>query len=1417
MAKAKTIRRGFKKISIKLASPEIIKSLSYGEVVSTDTKNHRTHKAEKGGLFCPRIFGPEENWRCDCGKYKGIRYRSTICTRCGVEITEKKVRRERMGHIELASYVVHPWFYRHSPNIIGYLLGIPSKKLSNIIYYSTYVVIQPGSAAESGLQYLDVLNTKEYLKYLEKLPQNENLSDRNPDKFIAKMGAEAIRILLKTLDLEALSLSLRHQIENETSQQRRTYAIKRLKIVESFLQSSEKVGMNKPEWMILKSIPVISPDYRPIVVLNNGRLVSSDITELFKILIMRNNRLIRYLDPNQHVPRAVIENEQRLLQEAVEGLFDNSPRLNTLTTDKGRPFKSLSDTLKGKGGLLRGNLLGKRVDFSGRSVITVGPHLKLYQCGLPKEMALILFEPFLIRELKNRGLISTFKEGKKYIQKRDNSVWEILTTITKEHPIMLNRAPTLHRLGIQAFFPILIEGKSIQLHPLVCTAFNADFDGDQMAVHVPLSTEARAECIFLMLASRNLLNPANGRPIMLPTKDMVLGLYYLTKKSNTVAGQTLVKKTFVNTEEVLIAYHNHKLGKHDAIKVYIKDKTGKKNLLETTTGRVLFNQYLPQEIGFVNETIDSKNIANLVGKIYQKVGLEGTAFFLDEVKDLGFQIVHEGGLTFSLDDMKSPTNKAQNIEEGEEEVAQIKNNFAMGLITDTERYNQTIDVWTRISNQITSTLLKELEKDKHGFNTLFMMMHSGARGSKDQIKQLCGLRGLMSRPQTQSNNKESIIEQPVFSSLADGLSPAEYFTSTHGSRKALADTNLKTADCGYLNRKLIDISQSVIITKADCYALRGRVITPLYGQRQLQISVGAQIVGRILAKDVLNPRNNSVLFKRGDQVTEAIAEEIDKRGIIKVEVRSPIYCKNRYGICVQCYGVNLATQQLATLGDAVGNIGGQSISEPTTQITLRMFHTGGAVSGSTIEDVIKSLEEGTVQIANLKAIEKDGKTIVINRGCELKLIGRSKHEIQNHILPYGAVLLVKDQEKVQKGQPLFEWDLYQIPILTTKKGIVVFEAIEEGVTYKEEYNEQTGHREKIIIESQDKYKAPSIIVKSEDGGSASYVIPTKAHLNVQEGARVAVGDILAKIPRPKNTPQNIVGGLRRITKMFEMQESSNPAVLASIDGQVRTLGKKRNKVLLSITAKNGFVQHHDIPIDKQLLIQEGDYVKAGDYLCDGFLSGRDILAIKGLDAFCNYLIGEIQAVYRLQGITINDKHLEIVLRQMLRKVTIISSGDTTLIPDSVVSKAEFNNANKNISGKKIIVDPGDTPFKKKELVSVHALDMENKLAEKDHGEPATVRDPNPAIAKYKVQGITSASTSATSFLAAASFQETVKVLLKSAIAGRVDKLRGIKENILIGGLIPAGTGMRQHEKIRVTSVELEKSLMEEKELAANMA
>ncbi|MBL7864277.1 MAG: DNA-directed RNA polymerase subunit beta', partial [Cyclobacteriaceae bacterium] len=1240
--KNRKINNDFSKITISLASPESILESSHGEVTQPETINYRTYKPEMGGLFCERIFGPVKDWECHCGKYKRIRYKGIICDRCGVEVTEKKVRRERMGHIELVTPVAHIWYFRSLPNKIGYLLGLPTKKLDQIIYYERYVVIQPGIKEEEGVSRLDFLTEEEYLDIVDKLPrENQMLDDNDPRKFIAKMGADALEMLLSRVKLDELSYELRHQAATDTSQQRKAEALKRLKVVEAFREANTRVE-NRPQWMIIKMVPVIPPELRPLVPLDGGRFATSDLNDLYRRVIIRNNRLKRLIDIK--APEVILRNEKRMLQEAVDSLFDNSRKVNAVRSEGNRALKSLSDMLKGKQGRFRQNLLGKRVDYSGRSVIVVGPELKLHECGLPKDMAAELFKPFIIRKLIERGIVKTVKSAKKIVDRKDPVVWDILENVLKGHPVLLNRAPTLHRLGIQAFQPKLIEGKAIQLHPLVCTAFNADFDGDQMAVHVPLGQEAIMEASILMLSSHNILNPSNGAPITVPSQDMVLGLYYLTKGRKGEKGEGRI---YYSPEEVIIAYNEGKLSKHATVKVRVKVKdkksgeiTGK--ILETVTGRVIFNQVVPEEVGFVDELLTKKKLQTIIADVYKAAGLAKAAKFLDDIKDIGFQMAYRGGLSIGLNDVKVPAEKEKLVTSAQKEVDGVWNNYMMGLITDNERYNQVIDIWTRTNTLLTNTLMKQLEEDQGGFNSIYMMMHSGARGSREQIRQLGGMRGLMAKPQKNlAGSVGSIIENPILSNFKEGLDVLEYFISTHGARKGLADTALKTADAGYLTRRLVDVAQDLVITEEDCGTLRGLKVTALKDNEDIVEPLSERILGRVSVHDVYDPINDELVCAAGDEITEDIAKRIDETSIEEVEIRSILTCESRVGGCAKCYGRNLATGRMVQAGEAVGVIAAQSIGEPGTQLTLRTFHVGGAASNIATEASIKAKFAGTIEFEGIRTldIERDGAKVkvVMGRTGEIRIVEKDKNRvlIANNV-PYGAFLHVKDGQKVEKGDELCNWDPYNAVILSEFDGEIAYEAIIEGITYKEESDEQTGHREKVITETRDKTKNPAIIVKGKTD-TKSYNIPVGAHLAVDEGDQIKAGQVLVKIPRAVGKSRDITGGLPRVTELFEARNPSNPAVVSEIDGVVTYGGIKRGNREIFIESRDGVQKRYLVPLSKHILVQDNDFVKAGQPLSDGAITPSDILSIKGPTAVQEYLVNEIQEVYRLQGVKINDK------------------------------------------------------------------------------------------------------------------------------------------------------------------------------------
>lgn len=1409
--KNKKINQDFTRITISLASPESILDSSFGEVTQPETINYRTYKPEMGGLFCERIFGPVKDWECHCGKYKRIRYKGIICDRCGVEVTEKKVRRERMGHIELVVPVAHIWYFRSLPNKIGYLLGLPTKKLDQIIYYERYVVIQPGIKAEDQVRQNDFLTEDEYLDILDKLPrENQLLDDSDPNKFIAKMGAEGLEMLLSRTNLDELSYQLRHSAANDTSQQKKQDALKRLKVVEAFRDAQTRVE-NKPEWMVIKMVPVIPPELRPLVPLDGGRFATSDLNDLYRRVIIRNNRLKRLIEIK--APEVILRNEKRMLQEAVDSLFDNSRKVNAVRAEGNRALKSLSDMLKGKQGRFRQNLLGKRVDYSGRSVIVVGPELKMHECGLPKEMAAELFKPFIIRKLIERGIVKTVKSAKKIVDRKDAVVWDILENVLKGHPIMLNRAPTLHRLGIQAFQPRLIEGKAIQLHPLTCTAFNADFDGDQMAVHVPLGHEAILEASVLMLASHNILNPANGAPITVPSQDMVLGLYYVTKgrkstKEFPVAGENMV---FYGAEEVVIAINEGKISKHAHIKVktIIKEAgTLVEKVIETVAGRVLFNQFIPTEVGYVNELLTKKKLQQIIALIYKEAGQAKTAKFLDDIKELGFQMAYKGGLSIGLSDIMIPENKEVLVEQANQDVDGVWSNYLMGLITDNERYNQVIDIWTRVNSQITETLMTKLESDQQGFNSIYMMMHSGARGSREQIRQLGGMRGLMAKPQKNlQGSVGEIIENPILSNFREGLDVLEYFISTHGARKGLADTALKTADAGYLTRRLVDVAQDIIINEADCGTLRGIQVSALKDNEDIVEPLSDRILGRVSVHDVHDPLTNEILIASGQEINEEIAKRIDATSIETVEIRSVLTCETKRGVCAKCYGRNLARAKMVQPGEAVGVIAAQSIGEPGTQLTLRTFHVGGTASNIAVDAAIKAKFEGFIQFEEIKTVitsnnEGDKVTIVSGRSGEVKIVDKDgKILISNHV-PYGSYLKVKEGQKVVKGDEICFWDPYNAVILADFDSTVLFESIEDGMTYKDEFDEQTGHREKVIIESKDKAKNPAILLSNTKGEAKTYNLPVGAHLIVEDGDKIKAGQILAKIPRMVGKTNDITGGLPRVTELFEARNPSNPAVVTEIDGVVSYGGVKRGNREIFIESRDGIKKKYMVPLSKFILVQDNDFIKAGMALTDGAITPNDILSIKGPTAVQEYLVNEIQEVYRLQGVKINDKHIEVIVRQMMQKVEIIEPGDTNFMTGQVVDKFSFREENDSILDKKVVIDAGDSSILKPgQIISARRLRDENSNLKRKDLKLAQVRDAEAAVSRPTLQGITQASLGTESFISAASFQETTKVLSEAAVRGKADYLLGLKENVIVGHLIPAGTGLRQYGDIIVGSQE----------------
>jgi DNA-directed RNA polymerase subunit beta' len=1401
----------FSQITIGLASPDSILERSYGEVLKPETINYRTYKPERDGLFCERIFGPVKDYECACGKYKRIRYKGIVCDRCGVEVTEKKVRRERMGHIKLVVPVVHIWYFKSLPNKIGYLLGVSSKKLESIIYYERFVVIQPGIRVDKGQNPGDLLTEEEYLDILDTLPKdNQYLPDDDPNKFIAKMGAEAVHDMLGRIDLDALSYSLRNAAATETSQQRKADALKRLSVVEAFREANNRIE-NSPEWMVMQYIPVIPPELRPLVPLDGGRFASSDLNDLYRRVIIRNNRLKRLLEIK--APEVILRNEKRMLQEAVDSLFDNSRKSNAVKAEGGRALKSLSDVLKGKQGRFRQNLLGKRVDYSGRSVIVVGPELKLSECGLPKDMAAELFKPFIIRKLIERGIVKTVKSARKLVDKKEAIIWDILENVLKGHPVMLNRAPTLHRLSIQAFQPKLVEGKAIQLHPLVCSAFNADFDGDQMAVHVPLSNAAVLEAQLLMLSSHNILNPQNGTPITLPSQDMVLGLYYITKgrkstETEKVRGEGMA---FYSAEEVIIAYNENRVDLHAWIKVKadVRDEHGNisRKLIDTTVGRILFNQHVPKAVGFVNALLTKKNLREIIGNIIKWTDVPQTAKFLDDIKTLGFRTAFRGGLSFNVLDLTIPEVKHEMVESAQGEVDEVWENYNMGLITNNERYNQIIDIWSRVDTKVTETLIREMAADKQGFNSVFMMLDSGARGSKQQVKQLAGMRGLMAKPRKSGSTGSEIIENPILSNFKDGLNVLEYFISTHGARKGLADTALKTADAGYLTRRLVDVAQDVVITEEDCGTLRGIATSALKDNEEIVEPLYDRILGRTSVHDIYDPQHDKLIVKAGKEITEEIAHQIEESGIETVEIRSVLTCESKRGVCVKCYGKNLATGYIAQKGDAVGIIAAQSIGEPGTQLTLRTFHVGGVAGSASVESTMLAKFDGTIQFDGLRTVttennEGDKVQIVIGRTGEVRImdVKNDRLLITNNV-PYGATLNVKDGQKVTKGDVICTWDPFNNVIVSEVIGSIKFENIIEGVTYREEADEQTGHREKVVIETKDKTKIPALIVEGAKE-IKSYNLPVGSHISVEADEAVRAGQVIVKIPRIIGKLRDITGGLPRVTELFEARNPSNPAIVAEIDGVVAFGNVKRGNREIIVEAKDGVVKKYLVPLTRQILAQDGDFVKAGVALSDGSISPGDILSIKGPFAVQEYVVNEIQEVYRLQGVKINDKHIEVIVRQMMKKVEIVDPGDTKFLEGDLDDRFDFIDENDWIFDKKVITEAGESSrLKPGQIVTLREAREENSILRRNDKKLVEFRDAEPATSQPVLLGITKASLGVQSWISAASFQETTKVLSSAAIQGKTDEMLGLKENVITGHPIPAGTGLRDFENMIVGSKE----------------
>ncbi len=1413
------IKTNFTKITIGLASPEEILEKSSGEVLKPETINYRTYKPERDGLFCERIFGPVKDYECHCGKYKRIRYKGIVCDRCGVEVTEKKVRRERMGHIRLVVPVAHIWYFRSLPNKIGYLLGLPSKKLDSVIYYERYVVVQPGvmkdqkvdisdresKESKDTIDTLTLLTEDQYFDILDRLPkENQMLDDSNPDKFIAKMGAEAIYDLLRRINLDDLSYELRHQADTDTSQQRKAEALKRLQVVESFRSSR---GRNKPEWMILQAVPVIPPELRPLVPLDGGRFATSDLNDLYRRVIIRNNRLKRLIEIK--APEVILRNEKRMLQEAVDSLLDNSRKSSAVKTEANRPLKSLSDSLKGKQGRFRQNLLGKRVDYSARSVIVVGPELKMHECGIPKNMAAELYKPFVIRKLIERGIVKTVKSAKKIVDRKEPVVWDILEYVMKGHPVLLNRAPTLHRLGIQAFQPKMIEGKAIQLHPLACTAFNADFDGDQMAVHLPLGNEAVLEAQMLMLGAHNILNPANGAPITVPSQDMVLGLYYITKLRKGDKGEGL---KFYGPEEAEIAYNEGKVTLHAPVSIVVDDIDADGNpirhLVENTSvGRVLVNQYVPKEIGYVNEILSKKSLRTIISKVIKKCGIPRSAQFLDDIKNIGYYMAFKGGLSFNLGDVIIPKEKEEYVREGYEQVQEVMNNYSMGFITNTERYNQIIDIWTHVNARLADTLMKQISADQQGFNPVYMMLDSGARGSRDQIRQLSGMRGLMAKPQKSGAEGGQIIENPILANFKEGLSVLEYFISTHGARKGLADTALKTADAGYLTRRLVDVAHDVIIHEEDCGTLRGLVCTEIKNNDEVVASLGERILGRVSVHDIVDPITGEIIVAAGEEINDAAADRINASPIESVEIRSVLTCESKKGVCAKCYGRNLSNNRLVQKGEAVGVIAAQSIGEPGTQLTLRTFHVGGVASNIAAVSSVTSRYEGVLEIDELRTVTTDevdanGRNVdvVIGRLAEMRIIDpNTKMMLTNANIPYGSKLYFANGDAVKKGDVICEWDPFNAVIVSEVGGSVQYQNLIENVTFRVDSDEQTGLREKVIIESKDRSKVPEASIVDENGQVIrTYSLPVGAHLMVDDGAKLKPGEIFVKIPRATGSAGDITGGLPRVTELFEARNPSNPAIVAEIDGEVNFGKVKRGNREITVTSRLGEVKKYLVPLSKQILVQENDYVRAGTPLSDGAITPADILNIMGPTAVQEYIVNEVQDVYRMQGVKINDKHFEVIVRQMMRKVNIIDPGDTCFLEQQIVDKRAFMEENDRIWGKKVVTDAGDSEnVKPGMIITARKLRDENSPLKQRDLRLIQVRDAVPATSEQILQGITRAALQTTSFMSAASFQETTKVLNEAAINGKTDTLEGMKENVICGHLIPAGTGLREYERLIV--------------------
>jgi DNA-directed RNA polymerase subunit beta' len=1408
--------RDINSITIGLASPDDILSRSYGEVTKPETINYRSFRPEKDGLFCEKIFGPTRDWECFCGKYKRIRYKGIICDRCGVEVTQKSVRRERMGHIGLAVPVVHIWFFRTQPSKIGNIIGVSLKELEKIIYYESYVVLNPGI---TGLSRLDLISEDQYFEVMNSLPDgNEKLDNDDPKKFVAKIGGDAVKEILKKTNVEELSKELREAVKVETSQQKKADFLKRLRVLEAFKEEEGKVP-NRPEWMVLNYIPVIPPELRPLVPLEGGRFATSDLNDLYRRVIIRNNRLKRLIDIK--APEVILRNEKRMLQEAVDALFDNSRRGSAVRSDNNRPLKSLSDMLKGKQGRFRQNLLGKRVDYSGRSVIVVGPELKLHQCGLPKDMAVELFKPFIIRKLIERGHNKTVKSARKVVDRKDPIIWEILSKIIEAHPVLLNRAPTLHRLGIQAFQPTLIDERAIRLHPMVCTAFNADFDGDQMAVHVPLSYEAQLEASLLMLSSHNILSPQNGSPIVVPTQDIVLGCYYLTKYKEGDKGEGM---TFSSPEEVIIAYDNRVVGLNAKIKVRINGE-----MIETTTGRVIFNQIVPKEMGYINQLLIKKAFGGIIGKMFMKLGNKVTAKFLDDLKDLGFRYSTAGGLSVSFGDMIIPEEKVALITKANKKVESILNEHEMGVITDAERYNKIIDVWTHTTNDVARALMEKIKQHNKGFNSLHMMVDSGARGSQEQVRQLAGMRGLMMKPQkTLSGQAGEIIENPIVANFKEGLSVLEYFISTHGARKGLADTALKTADAGYLTRRLVDVAQDVIISEEDCGTILGIEVKALKDVEEEREPLAERITGRFAQEDVYDPRTDEVIVEAGNIITEELAEKIADASIDSVYIRTVLTCESKRGVCLKCYGRNLTTGKPVEIGEAVGIIAAQSIGEPGTQLTLRTFHLGGTSSRIASQSQVESNVDGEVKFEKISAVERIEKDpfggddiklkVVTGRRGLIEIYDENNRQLKKYDVPYGAELLVQDGQKIKKRQPLYNHDPYNAVILADIYGRVKFVDLIDGVTLQQVTDEQTGHVQKVVIESKDKNLTPSILIENEDGEKKSFNLPVRAYLSVEDGESILAGTILAKISKQTTKSRDITGGLPRVTELFEARSPHESAIVSEIEGFVKFGARKKGSREILITAPdNSDEKKYNVPLQKHILVQEGDEIPAGEKITDGPVNPHDILAVKGTSAVQEYLVNEIQDVYRLQGVKINDKHIEVIVRQMLQKIKIVSPGDTKFLEEDIVDKIEFIEENGKIVNMAYVEDKGDSKLKNGQLITKSKLREFNADLKKKDKKEIVARDAEPATFEHILLGITQAALSTESFISAASFQETTKVLANAATEAKVDHLLGLKENVVMGHLIPAGTGIKKYRKLMLESeeIESESEIVENNEQLAN--